>query len=503
MDISSWPLIMPPPDTDYFYDLDDIDLDILEQMAEYYEIQLEKYHMISNITQNVRFTDYNYDTVEQHLSTDNGNLYIAYTIAAQCLKYKWAMDNNEPEHLANATRMITKLLTALSTFMAAPNGGLGINPKTGQWFPGTLARWVAPPGTEHLHQWMFDEHPRHFNGTGEYSNWRVRLLTSRDELGGFYLSMSSVLKFVTGTDDDSVWAWNMAKLLTSQMIEGFKNTNWLLLGGEGEPTGSDLNPILEGSTWQLALLRIGATADPERYMDLYHYCAAKMLGLNSASMGDPMGFIGGYYGYSFGLDVMLSLIWLEEDPNLRFLYIQNYENNFYSVVRYHRNNFFNTAHLIFMTMLTEEQKARFENPDYDDENIKLDVLDNMWRFYTSGWAEGIRNYNLTQRPHSTRATSTNPLIASMERVPNKRYWREFFETSIYGPLFSWIEFQWDFDDEPYTLPLTVSEYGIHHWVWEHNKFTDEGGNPTGNGLTQAAPNSFICFYWMLRAYGII
>jgi len=511
MDISSWPLVMPPPDTDYFYDMDDINVTLFEQMAENYEARLEKYHMPTNISQDITYTDNTYSAVAEYHGTDNANLHIGYTMLAECLKYQVAVTENNEDNRLNATRMIKKLLSALIDFMAAPNGGFGINPETGKYYPGTLARFVAAPGTEDIHGWLFDQdadhpHYKHFNGTGDYSNWRVRLYTSRDELGGFYLSLASVLKWVDkDIDDDSFWCWNVTKVLATQMIEGFRNSNWLMLGGIGEPVGSDLNPVLEGSTWQLALLRIGATADPEKYMSLYHYCVAKMQGFNSASMGDPMGFIGGYYAYSFGLDVMITLIWLEEDPLMRFNYIQNYENNFYSVVRYHRNNFFNAAHLMFMTMITENQRARFINPDYSEHKIKWDVLDNMWRFHTSGWTDGIRNYNLIDRPHSTRATSTNPLIASMERTPNKRNWREFFETSMFGPLFSWIEFEWDFGEgsELYTLPLTVSEYGVHHWLWEHNKFDDEGGSGNGNGLHEAAPNSFIAIYWMLRAYNLI
>jgi hypothetical protein len=332
------------------------------------------------------------------------------------------------------------------------------------------------------------------------------LYTSRDELGGFYLSTASVLKFIDPEyNKECKWIVETVKTAVAQLIEGFRDTNWLLLGGSGEPVGSDLNPVLEGSTWQLGLLRIGATAYPEKYASLYNYIASKMLSMGGASMGSVHNTVEGYYAFSFGLDVMLALIWLEENPNLRYHYISNYENNFYRIVRYHRNNFFNIAHLIFMQMLEDDQRAEFQNPDYKEERILWDFKDQLWRFYKSGWAEGIRNYNLTQRPHSTRATSTHPGLREKKRDPTKKKWREFFETSVFGNLFSWIEVEFDFDQESenYILPLRVSEYGTHHWLWEHNKLDDEGGTPNGNGLTQAAPNTYICVYWMGKAYGII
>jgi len=503
--MASFTLYLDPPDTDTFCDLDEIDMDILEQMANHYDRQMEKWHMPTNISLGVTFTDFDYDEVERYESTDNGNLHIGYTLTANCLRYATALKENDDALKVNATRMVKKCLTALSLFMAAPNGGLGINPDTGKWYPGTLARFVAAPDEKLIHPWMFGEHYKHFNGTGDYKNYRVRLYTSRDELGGFYIGTAAVLKFITDDDEDSEWCVDRVRLIVTQMIEGFRNTNWLLLGGNGNPTGSDLNPVLEGSTWQLTLLRIGAAADPDKYLSLYHYCASKILTAGSAKMGSVSNAIGGYYAFSFGLCVELALIWLEEDPALRYHYIKNFEESFYSIVRYHRNNFHNLGHLIFMTMLTKEQRTQFENPDYSEKDIKWDVIDNMWRFYTSGWAEGIRNYNLTQRPHSTRETSLNPEMREKLRQPYLKKWRDFFENNLFGPLFSWIEFEFDFkeEDEQYLLPLTVSEYGIHHWMWEHNKFDDEGGEPYGNGLTQAAPNSYICIYWMMRYYDII
>lgn len=505
-DISSHSLDMPPPDTDSFTRENEIDLDILEQLAHYYDLQLEQWHIPENITVDVTFTNDSYSEIDSYHGTDNGQLHIAYSIAANCLRFKWAVDNNNDALAKNATRVLRKLITALKNTLAAPNGGFGINPDTGEYYPGTLARFVAPPGSQDIHPFMFEDHVRHFNGTGPYKNWRVRLKTSRDELGGFYLSTASVLKFIdAGYSDDCEWIVETTKTAVAQLIEGFKRTNWLILGGEGAPVGSDINPYLEGSTWQLALLRIGASAYPEKYESLYNYVATKTLSMGGATMGSVHNTVESYYAFSFGLDVMLALIWLEDDPKLRYHYIKNYENNFYRIVRYHRNNFFNIAHLIFMDMLEDDQKAQFTNDEYSDDDVLWDFKDQLWRYYTSGWAEGVRDYNLTQRPHSTRATSLDPEMREMKRDPTKKKWRDFFENNPFGPLFSWIEVEFDFSEESenYLLPLTVSEYGIHHWVWEHNKLDDDGGNPTGNGLRQAAPNSYVCVYWMAKAYGII
>jgi hypothetical protein len=158
------------------------------------------------------------------------------------------------------------------------------------------------------------------------------------------------------------------------------------------------------------------------------------------------------------------------------------------------------VHLVFMTLITDSEA--FENPAYIDETIRWDILDQLWRFNTSGWGNGIRNYNLTVRPNSTRATSLNPEIAAMEANPVREKWSNFFETEPYGSLFSWMKDLIDLDNVQYTKPLTVSEMGIHHFEWEHSKFYGTGGDLTGDGLREVIPNSYLVVYWMGKAFNI-
>jgi len=496
-DVASYTLKLDPPNTDYFYKLENIlgNSTYLEKIANIYDNQMEKFHMPTNISVDLTFTNNTYSEVEIWHGTDNGALKIGYTLASQCFRYKDALDNGNSAELSNATRMVRKCVSAFSNMLAAPNGGIGPE------FPGTPARFVCAPENRKYHPWMFEEHPRHFNGTGAYQKWRVRLHTSRDELAGYFLGFACVLKFIDPEiNEDSKWCVNRIKLLTEQLIEGFKKTNWLVLGGEGEPVGSDLNPIFEGSAWQLTLLRIGATALPQKYDSLYQYAAAKMLSMNDAAMGGKQNSVYDTYALAFGMDVEIALILLEDNPKLQYHYITNFENKFYKYVRYHRNAFFNIGHLAFMTLINKPSK--FEDPAYNNDMIRWDVLDQLWRFNTSGWGNGIRNYNLTFRPNSTRSTSLNPEIRIKEVVPNKEKWKNFFESNLYGDLFTWLDDVIEFDDPLYKLPLTISECGIHSFLFEHSKFYGEGGNPTGNGLSQAVPTSYLVVYWMGKAFNI-
>ena len=74
---------------------------------------------------------------------------------------------------------------------------------------------------------MFEDEYLHYNGTGDYKNWRVRLHTSLDEMAGYIQGFGSVLKWIDPDDCEiSKWCYNRVRLLVAQMIEGFKDTNW-------------------------------------------------------------------------------------------------------------------------------------------------------------------------------------------------------------------------------------------------------------------------------------
>ena len=496
-DVASFTFELDPPNTSYFIPLNQIEgnLTYMEKMADNYDIQLEKYHMPSNISIDIVFTNESYTEVSDWLGTDNGALQLGYTLASQCFRYKYAVDNGDTDEILNATRMVKKCVTGFSNMLAAPNGGIGPD------YPGTPARFVSSPENRKYHEWLFAEDPRHFNGTGIYKNWRVRLHTSRDELAGYYLGFASVLKFIDPTrNEESRWCVERVILLVEQLIEGFKKTNWLVLGGEGEPVGSDLNVYFPNTIWRLALLRIGATASPEKYDSLYQYEATKVMSMFGAGESSAQNAFYDTYALAFSMDVVFSLIILEDNPLLQQHYIKNFETGFYDYLRYHRNAFFNILHLTYMTLVPDS--TIYEDPHYKDATIKWDVLDQLWRFNTSGWGEGIRNYDQTFRPNSTRATSLNPEIRAMLTEDKKAKWNDFFENNVYGSLFSWVGDEFGFDDPLYLKPLTVSEMGVHHFLWEHGKFYGTGGDPTGNGLREVIPNSYLVVYWLGRAMNI-
>jgi hypothetical protein len=499
-DINSYTFMLDPPKTEYFYDINDINETTLLQVARDLDYRLIKYNSPVGFPVDVTFKNYGYNDVAEWHHTDNGALHAAYGIAAACYKYDWAKRTGNTADLINATNDIRIFVQAFDDLIAAPNGGFGINPDTGTWFPGIVSRFaVNYLNASTYHPFMLTDHPRHHNGSGDYSNWRVRFKTSRDEVSGYYLGWATVLKYVTGDDPISKWCVEHVKRQIGQVLNEWRyNSNWLVLDWNGYPTGSDINSAI----WQLVGLRIGATAYPEEYGSLYQYAASKLLSLNSATMGDLWNAANEYYAWMLAANSMFSLILLEDNPQLRFHYIKNYEDGMYNVVKYHRNAYFNMMHLVFMSMLTDGQKARFKNPQYGDDKILWDAKDQLWRFYASNWAP-IRNYNLTTRPKSTRSTSLNPLIKEKKIFPQMKNWQEWLENNPIGKSYDWIVAELiNFDQELYMVPRTISECLAQHMIWQSNPFKQEGGDPKGNGLIEPPGTSYTTIYWQARAFDI-
>ncbi len=497
------------PDTDSFYDLEDIDFDILEQIANALDARNVLYHMPTNLSVSCEFTDYDYDNVSKYHETDNAALWGGQMLGAQCFRYATAKEVDDAAEMSAAMVTIRRLTTGFYYLMAVPNGGVGPE------YSGTPARFYAAPGQQEMWPEMFSDHYKMFNGTGDYKNWRCRLYTSKDELAGYLFALGSVLKFVDPDDSkDAEWCVDTVKLITAQLIEGFKKTNWLVLHGDGNPAGSDNNANIGGAAWKLAWLRLGATAYPELYENDYQYIAAKGLQMNSASEGSLWNTIMEYYAYNFGQCVVFTLVMLEDNPKIRNYYISLYEESFYEVLRYHRNAWMNVAHLAFMSMLDKNERKKFEDDRYSHDDIRWDVHDQLWRYYDWVNPEGMqflsqdlwgeRNYNLTQRPHSTRETSRNEEIRDMKVDPTAKKWRDFFDHNVFGKLYAWAsEDLFDFNDR-YVLPITVSEHGTASCIWARNPFYEEvGGDPDGNGLMEERGLSFLLPYWIGRYYGFV
>lgn len=479
--------IDPDAATADFYDLDEINKTSLSNMAYEYSIRQEKYHLPINISQPVIINASSGDVV-QYQGHDNGALFTGYSLAAESLRYANLTDGSPEKQ--QCYRILKKLITGMSMLLAVPNGGLGPE------YPGqTLARFYAPPHLKNnaSFSWMWSDHVKHFNGTGIYSQWRIRLYTSKDELGGYLFGIAAALKYV-----DDEWAQGILKLVIGQLMEGFLDSFWQEIHGDGTPSGAHLQPPAYPQ-WKLLLTKMATIAYPEkeRYHQLYNYYLGRELYRQGACQLADADSINNYYGLPFEHNVILGLLLVEENQELRDLWIDNYEKS-YDAFKGHRNAYFNAVYLAANRLRTTE-------PAFNISRIRWDVMDQLWRFNTSGLlpfddSYGGKNYSVARSELAETDSSWAELDPNVERIRNHPL------TNLYSWLWEGENALMDnIINDRYTRPATVDMMRPSLFIWGRNPFLVEGNYSRWHPLykIEEPDASFTLPYWILRTFNYL
>ncbi|HMF30556.1 MAG TPA: hypothetical protein VKK79_04040 [Candidatus Lokiarchaeia archaeon] len=487
-DLTSFSYTNPVNPEKDFVPLANMDAGALANVADLLEWRMDVWHTPINLTVNTRFnaTD---GTWVGYDGTDNGALWTGTALTAECLRYS-VLDNGT-QAKANSSELIHKLLSGLANLLIVPNGGLGPD------YPGMLARFYASPADYANFTWMFAKQYKQFNGTGDYSQWRVRLYTSKDEIGGYLMALAAVQHYV----QDDPWVQETLRLMIAQLVNGFVDTFWQEMHGDGTPDGAQLNPLfLSGSEWKLLAMKLAVNAYPDNtvYRQLYEFYAAKDLGVITANSNNDYNTLDQYFGYNFGHDVFFGLVLAEDNVALRNKYIDTYEKSYY-IWANHRNAWFNSIYLAMC-------KMRGGPAAYNLTQIKWDVCDQLWRIYTTGWYPMDTTYG-----NRSRSTSRADLGGDWLTIdPNIAKWQNFFASNTFGSWFAWIPqvgFQGILDNR-YVKAARSDMYDVESFMWSSSPFTEFGGHTgtyygSNSVIDEASGTAFTAPYWMLRAFGYI
>ncbi len=487
------------PEVD-FAPLASINASRLDEMAGILEQRLDSYHTSINLTINAIFNATN-GTWYSNGSTDNGALWTGTALAAECMRYSVLANGSAAKQ--NASEMVHKLVSGMANLLRIPNGGLGPD------YPGMLGRFYAAPENQPYFEWMFKPGYKHFNGSGPYSQWRVRLYTSKDEIGGYLLGLAAAQYFIT----DDLWVQATLKLMIGQLANGFLDTFWQEMHGDGTPDGAQLNPLFGGGNeWKLLVMKLAANAYPENeeYQRLYNYYAAKDTGLLNANTNGDFNTLDEYYAYNFGHDVYFGLVLAETSPILREKYINNYENC-YRVWENHRNAWINAIYLAMCALRPQKVAA------YNLTRIKWDVLDQLWWYNRSNMVPIDSTYGGDGHAVSRAdLNATYPDRGWLTQDPKITKWQNFFYNTTFGSWFRWIPDQLfsGLLGTRYVKAARADMYEISNFAWGKSPFTTDGtatghvyGEIGENGeklfVDEESGTSFTAPYWTLRAFGYI
>ncbi len=289
------------------------DLDLLENVAWGHDDRYSRFHLPLNQSASAVFHNdslYNggqisYTNVSEYKFSDNEALWGGIDFTGWTYKYLVAKREENETMRDFALDVLINMTTGLSKLMEVPNGGLGSE------YGGILARGVCPPDKKDIWPHIFSDHPKHYNGTEPYSQWRYRGYTSNDEFGGYYLFLAVATKYL----QDIPFIYERVSLICDQLCFNMLANNFLGIHGSGATTGVDQKPrMFTGGFWAPLCLKLGTIYFPEKYEQQYlHYVANEMIYL-SATEGGSQETFANYYAYNFGTCVCLAYLILE-DPS--------------------------------------------------------------------------------------------------------------------------------------------------------------------------------------------
>ncbi|MBD3351248.1 MAG: hypothetical protein GF364_07155 [Candidatus Lokiarchaeota archaeon] len=486
--IAEWSLEVPV-DTSSFLDPNGEEL---EDAAYFYDYRFSNYHLMWDQVVGTKFENdsetYGYITytnITKYYFSDNEALWGGTAYVSWTYKYLVAVNENNVTMRNYARNVLINLTSGLSMLMAVPNGGLGSD------YRGILGRGYAPPDGNDTWDDIFDDEPKHFNGTGIYSDWRWRGYTSNDEYGGYYLFLAMALKYLSDIEP----IYENVSLIVDQLCEYMLDNNFLGIHGTGSTTGVDQKPLLgNGGFWIAILLKMGAICFPEKYENLYLYYMANEFLYLHAHEGGLQETVANYYAYHFAYCICLGYLLLEPiTSSIGRVFYSGFLESIWQYTRNHRNAWYNALFLMIA----------HENGLINDNTELLNLPEDVSTMHP---VENISQIVADVGDQLTRYTNSHfPDLhyASPESIPE--------EYELFSPVSEFVE-KYNFspalqdllgideNDLFYNKPLTCDYLEADWFIWNDNPWNYD--DIWCENLRREYPGiSFTLPYWMMRYCG--
>jgi hypothetical protein len=457
------------------------DESFLANIAHEFDYRYAKYHLPLNQSSSTHFNNdsewnggnISYTNVSRYSFSDNEALWTGIDFTGWTYKYLVAKQTQNTMMEQFALEVLINMTTSLSLMMAVPNGGLG--PEYG----GVLARGYAPPDAQDIWPYIFTDQPKHFNGTGPYSQWRYRAYTSNDEYGGYYLFLSIATKYL----QDIPFIKDRVSLIVDQICSNWLYTNFLGIHGSGATTGVDQKPrAFSGGFWGPLIFKLGAIYHPAKYERIYyHFVASDMYYFSNAEGGAQENFAN-YYAFNFGYCVVFGFL-LIEDPTSPVWkhYYNGFIDSLWKYTYTHRNAWYNAIYLMIHKETNKTKPVLVESQDF----VAKDIKDQLQRYAEAHSPDLLYSVNITLpegykiiKPVQNFANSLG-LDAHTQRL-----------LGISG------------EEEFLNRPMTIDMYSFGGWPWNDNPFSWDPIQK-GNILIENPGTGFTVPYWMIRFCGYI
>ncbi len=361
-------------------------------------------------------------------------------------------------------------------------------------------------------------------------NWSLINHKSRDVTCGQLFAMSMIHNLV----DDPDLKRRTGRII-DRTVHYFYESNWRIFDVDGtqHTTASELMNARPSpsSLFPLSFLKMAAIVNPVRWQSIYlHYAYdrgfAKALGKSDrAGVGFPASNVfGAYYSMNFIYNDVLTLIWLEEDPVLKQIYLNNLLDEAQNFCKFHRNAMFDITYLLChstpdfddLTNIPTLDKNDINNDDQvwsrvrdkiDDpyEFVVADIKDCIWRSINRKYP--YRNYYVDVLNFGDEDANPHQTPIPNVPYPNIGYWGGEEGTDWLDALEDIIEGKSP-TEKPRNLlnnSMPVDLRKSEDMMWQRKSYGIENVNYISTrhvGWSQIVPD-ILYVYWVGRYLDII
>lgn len=439
--------------------------------------------------------------IDYWYNTGHGAVYAGYTAVGQALRYAVAQrEKNDTaiEETKNVLLHISKGFSLLSSVL--PNG--------------RMARFVCPDtpkARDYIESSFFKEefHGSHLfvkiNRTFEGKEYTFYCETGTSiDCYMTYIGLGMIYALCNDTE-----VRNVVRDAVDRMLTFHVNSGWRFMDYDGKthdmgPEAIILYPITDVS-YVMTYLRIGKTVNPEKWSALYDSYAYDRLFTMKTSKHSNFDVFrifswgGGYFNLNLETSIAGVLCFLEDDPQLKLIYQQNFLEPLQSIYKYHRNAWFDVLYYLGMSNINY---TNYESIIQKPENNK--ISDNLKLYLNKSIGDCLMRIAYAQYPyrnfqHANGGTSFSTSIY-IDPIPNAPYPSdELYDLSkdfnLDDPILK-IILSFSSPQNRRLYPRPADFYDQTSWMWESSPFESPSGS--GNGNSQAITGSYSSPYWIAR-----
>ncbi|MHA1299567.1 MAG: hypothetical protein ACTSO9_09050 [Candidatus Helarchaeota archaeon] len=445
-------------------------------------------------------TSHPLNQILKYEDTGHAAVYSGYGAIGEALRYAIAVRENNISKIEESRQHLLHLVKGYDLLSAVMPDG-------------RMARFVAPDtpkARQLIGDWFFKEEyfGSHLFFPINYTAPNNKTYTFYAETGTsvdcymVYLGLGMIYMMCNDTEIRSIIRKAVDRMLSFHVKTGFKFVDY---DGKTHSMGAEAitgTPIVD-PMYAVTYLRVGKTVNPQKWANLYNEYTHDRMFIKKVGKHSQLNIFslfimsGGYFNINMAATIAGVLSFLEDDPQLKKIYQDNFLKPVHNIVKYHRNAWFDALYCLGMSQPDYSSYQKLINVPstelislYWKQYIEQSIADCLMRMtYTKypyrkfGHPNGIESYN--------ENIYWVPIQGAPYPTTNVFNWNDY--VNMNDPLIK-IFFQLSLPQTIWDQPIPADWRDTASWIWQNNCFSMRKAGEYS--ILQPITASYTAPYWI-------